>query len=124
MTKLKLSMNTHDMIVYHLLQRFIYQYHSLFSKNKGHLNLIEFTQLWFIKIFIDNPYFNNLQNSVLINYEIKDNKDLLIVIVSPLQYKSFLVSLDQDIKSCVTYTDNEETINDVDIFSIEYELNN
>jgi hypothetical protein len=122
MTKLKLNMNTHDMIVYHLLQRFIYQYHSLFAIHKNHPNLEELTQLWFIKIFSDNPYFNSLQNSILINYEIKEDKDLLIVLVSPLHYKSFLVSLNKNINSCVTYTDNEGTTSDIDIFSIEYEL--
>lgn len=122
MNKLKLNMNTNDMIIYHLLQRFIYQYHSLFSVHKNHPSLEDLTQLWFIKIFIDNDYFNKLSNSVLINYEIRETKDLLIVIRAPLYYKTFFVSLDKDIKSCVTLTDNEGTIEDVDLFSIDYEL--
>ena len=63
-----------------------------------------------------------MPNSVLVDYEIKENKDLLIVVRGPLYYKTFLVSLEKNIKSCVTYTDNEGTISDLDIFSIEYEL--
>jgi hypothetical protein len=121
MTKIKLGFNTSDMIMYHLLQRFVYQYHSLFSIHKNHPSLEELTQLWFIKIFIDNPYFTHMPNSVLIDYEIKEDKSLLIVIRAPLYYKSFLVSLDKDIKSCITYVDNEGTTEDVDLFSIEYE---
>jgi len=122
MTKLKLNMNTHDMIVYHLLQRFVYQYHSLFSIHKNHPSLEELTQLWFIKLFIGNDYFNNMPNSVLVNYEIRENKDLLIVIRAPLYYKTFLISLDKDIKSCVSFTDNEGTTDEIDLFSIDYEL--
>ena len=122
MVKLNLSMNTNDMIIYHLLQRFVYQYHSLFSTHRNHPSLDDFTQLWFIRIFVDNDYFNKLPNSVLINYEIRENKDLLIVLRGPLYYKSFLVSLDKDIKSCITLTDNEGSIEDVDLFSINYEL--
>ena len=115
-------MNTNDMIIYHLLQRFVYQYHSLFSLHKNHPSLEDLTQLWFIKIFIDNDYFNKLSNSVLINYEIRENKDILIVIRAPLYYKSFLVSLDKEIKSCITLTDNDGTLEEVDLFSIDYEL--
>lgn len=122
MVKLKLNMNTNDMIIYHLLQRFVYQYHSLFSLHKNHPSLEDLTQLWFIKIFIDNDYFNKLSNSVLINYEIRENKDILIVIRAPLYYKSFLVSLDKEIKSCITLTDNDGTLEEVDLFSIDYEL--
>jgi len=122
MVKLKLNMNTNDMIIYHLLQRFVYQYHSLFSIHKNHPSLEDLTQLWFIKIFIDNDYFNKISNSVLINYEIRENKDILIVIRAPLYYKSFLVSLDKEIKSCITLTDNDGTLEDVDLFSIDYEL--
>ena len=79
MTKIKLQMNTNDMILYHLIQRFVYQYHSLFSKYKTHPSLDDLTQLWFLKIFYDNPYFQNMPNSVLVNYEIQENKDLLVV---------------------------------------------
>lgn len=122
MTKINLKMNTNDMILYHLVQRFVYQYHSLFSVHKKHPSLDELTQLWFIKLFVDNPYFKNMSNSLLIDYEIKENKDLLIVVRGALFYKSFLVSLDKEIKSCVTYIDNQGTTEDVDIFSIEYEL--
>jgi len=122
MVKLKLNMNTNDMIIYHLLQRFVYQYHSLFSAHKNHPSLEDLTQLWFFKIFIDNDYFNKISNSVLINYEIRENKDLLIVIRAPLYYKSFLVSLDKEIKSCITLIDNDGTLEDVDLFSIDYEL--
>lgn len=75
-----------------------------------------------MKIFVDNSYFQGLQNSLLINYEIQENKNLLIVVRAPLYYKSFLVSLDKDIRSCITYTDNEGSIPDIDLFSIEYEL--
>jgi hypothetical protein len=63
-----------------------------------------------------------MPNSVLLDYEIRENKDLLIVVRAPLYYKSFLVSLEKDIKTCVTYVDNEGTITDLDIFSIEYEM--
>jgi hypothetical protein len=63
-----------------------------------------------------------MPNSVLLDYEIRENKDLLIVVRAPLYYKSFLVSLEKDIKTCVTYVDNEGTIPDLDIFSIEYEM--
>jgi hypothetical protein len=121
MAKIKLSMTTNDMILYHLLQRFIYQYHSLFSVNKNHPSLDDLTQLWFLKIFYENPYFQNMPNSVLVNYEVKENKDLLIVVRAPLYYKTFLVSLDKEIKSCVTYVDNEGTIPDVNLFDIEFE---
>ena len=82
----------------------------------------DLTQLWFLKIFVNNDYFNNLSNSVLIDYEVKENKDLLIVLRAPLYYKSFLVSLDKEIKTCVTYTDNQGSLPDVDLFSINYEL--
>ena len=122
MKKITLDLNTNDLIIYHLLQRFVYQYHSLFSKNLNHPSLEDLTKLWFIKIFIDNPYFQNLPNSVLVNYQINENKDLLIVIRAPLYYKSFLVSLTKDIKSCITYTDNEGSETDIDLFSIEYQL--
>jgi hypothetical protein len=121
MAKLKLGFNTSDMILHHLIQRFVYQYHSLFSQNKTHPSMDDLTALWFYKLFADNSYFNNMPNSVLINYDIKENKDLLIVVRAPLYYKTFLVSLDKDIKSCITYVDNEGTVEDVDIFSIEYE---
>ena len=122
MTKFKLQFNTNDMILYHLIQRFVYQYHSLFSINKAHPSLDDLTQLWYLKIFYDNPYFQNMPNSVLVNYEVKENKDLLIVVRAPLYYKSFLVSLDKGIKSCVTYIDNEGTTPEVDIFSLEYDM--
>ena len=115
-------MNTNDMILYHLIQRLVYQYHSLFSIHRKHPSLDDLTQLWFIKLFIDNSYFKNMSNSILIDYEVKENKDLLIVVRAPLFYKSFLVSLDKEIKSCITYIDNQGTTEDVDIFSIEYEL--
>lgn len=122
MGNFKAQLNTNDLITYHLIQRFVYQYHSLFSSRKNHPSLIEFTQLWFLKIFVENAYFSNLQNSYLINYEIMENKDLLIVLRAPLYYQSFLVSLDKDIYTCVTYTDNENKIENVNLFSIDYEL--
>jgi len=109
------------MILYHLLQRFVYQYHSLFSTRKNHPSTDDLTALWFIRIFNDNPYFNNMPNAVLVDYEIKENKDLLIVVRAPLFYKSFLVSLDKDIRSCITYVDNEGSTDNVDLFSLEYE---
>jgi hypothetical protein len=121
MTKIKLQFNTNDMILYHLLQRFVYQYHSLFSKYKEHPSLDDLTQLWFLKIFYDNPYFQNMPNAVLVNYEVKENKDLLVVVRAPLYYKSFLVSLDKDINTCVTYTDNDGSTPDVNLFNIEFE---
>jgi hypothetical protein len=80
----------------------------------------DLTSLWFIKIFLDNPYFQSMPNSVLINYEIQDNKNLLIVVRAPLYYKTFQVDLDKDITSCITYIDNEEKISDINLFSIEY----
>jgi uncharacterized UPF0160 family protein len=120
MKKITLSINTNDLILYHLLQRFVYQYHSLFSKNPNHPSLEDLTKLWFIKLFIDNQYFQNMPNSVLVNYQINENKDLLIVVRAPMYYKSFLVSLDKDIKSCITYTDNEGSESDLDLFSIDY----
>ena len=115
-------MTTNDMILYHLLQRFIYQYHSLFSQHKTHPAIKDFTALWFIKLFVDNQYFKNMSNSLLIDYDIKENKDLQIVVRGPLFYKSFLVSLDKEINTCITFTDNEGSTEDVNIFSIEYEL--
>jgi len=45
----------------------------------------------------------------------------LVVVRAPLYYKSFLVSLDKEITTCVTYTDNEGSVSDVNLFSIEYE---
>lgn len=122
MNKVKLQINTNDMILYHLLQRFIYQYHSLFSRNKNHPSMDDLTKLWYLKIFLENPYFQNMPNSVLVNYEIKENKDLLIVVRAPFYYKTFEISLDKDIKSCVSYTDNDVTLNDIDLFSIEYTI--
>jgi hypothetical protein len=122
MERLKVPITTTDLILYHLLQRFIYQYHSMFSTWKDHPSLKEFTSLWFLKIFVDNPYFNNLQNSFLINYEVLENKDLIIVVRAPLFYKTFFVSLDKEITSCVTYTDNNGTTEDINIFSIDYEI--
>jgi hypothetical protein len=83
--------------------------------------LEDLTQLWFLKIFFDNPYFQNMPNSVLVNYEIQENKDLLIVVRAPLYYKSFLVSLDKEMNTCVSYTDNESTTPDVNLFNIEFE---
>jgi hypothetical protein len=118
MTKIILKINTNDMILYHLIQRLVYQYHSLFSTHINHPSLDELTLLWFIKLFVDNPYFKNMSNSILIDYEVKENKDLLIVVRAPLYYKSFLVSLDKEIKSCITYTDNEGVVHDLYIFSI------
>ena len=50
MTKFKLQFNTNDMILYHLIQRFVYQYHSLFSINKTHPSLDDLTQLWYLKM--------------------------------------------------------------------------
>ena len=122
MKKITLQINTNDLIIYHLIQRFVYQYHSLFSKNPNHPALEDLTKLWFIKIFIDNPYFQNLPNSVLVNYQINENKDLLLVLRAPMYYKSFLISLEKDIKSCITYTDNEGSESDIDLFSIDYQL--
>lgn len=122
MAGLKLQMNTNDMILYHLLQRFIYQYHSLFSQHKEHPALKEFTGLWFIKLFVDNQYFKNMSQSLLIDYEVKENKDLMVVVRAPLYYKTFYVSIDKDIKSCVKVIDNQTTTENVDIFDIEYEL--
>jgi hypothetical protein len=121
MGKFKVPMATSEFILYHLLQRFVYQYHSLFTTRLNHPSMVDLTQLWFIKIFVENPYFQGLQNSILINYEILENKNLLIVVRAPLYYKSFLVSLDKDIRACITYTDNEGSIPDIDLFSIEYE---
>ncbi len=122
MNRLKVPITTTELILYHLLQRFIYQYHSLFSTRKNHPSLDDFTQLWFLKIFVENTYFTNLQNSFLINYEILENKNLIIVVRAPLYYKTFLVSLDKEITSCVTYTDNNGNIDDINIFSIDYEI--
>ena len=122
MEKFKVPMATSELILYHLLQRFVYQYHSLFATRTNHPSMADLTQLWFMKIFVDNSYFQGLQNSLLINYEIQENKNLLIVVRAPLYYKSFLVSLDKDIRSCITYTDNEGTVPGIDLFSIEYEL--
>jgi hypothetical protein len=122
MSSLKVNLNTTDLIFYHLLQRIVYQYHSLFAERKNHPSLKDLTQLWFLKIFFENSYFNNLQNSFLINYEIQENKDLIIVLRAPLYYRTFLISLDKDIHSCVTITDNESKVSDINIFSIEYEL--
>jgi hypothetical protein len=122
MNRLKVPITTTELILYHLLQRFIYQYHSLFSTRKNHPSLNDLTQLWFLKIFVENTYFTNLQNSFLINYEILENKDLIIVVRAPLYYKTFLVSLDKEITSCVTYTDNNGNIEDINIFSIDYEI--
>jgi len=122
MSKIKLKFNTNDMIIYHLIQRFVYQYHSLFSINPKHPSMDDLTRMWYSKLFFDNPYFQHMPNSVLVDYEIRENKDLLIVVRAPLYYKSFLVSLEKDIKSCVTYVDNEGSVPDLDIFSIEYEM--
>lgn len=121
MTKLKLNFNTTDMILYHLLQRFIYQYHSLFSRNKNHPSLDDLTALWFYNIFTNNEYFSKMPNSVLVDYEIKENKDLFIVVRAPLYYRSYHISLDKNINSCVKYNDNENSIPELNIFSIEYE---
>jgi hypothetical protein len=121
MPNLKLNLNTSDMILYHLLQRFVYQYHSLFSNRKTHAALEDLTQLWFIKIFTDNPYFHSMSQSVLVNYEIQENKDLLIVVRAPLYYLSFLISLDKDIKTCTTITTNEGSVSDMNLFTIEFE---
>lgn len=122
MNNLKLQFNTNDMILFHLIQRFVYQYHSLFSKYKNHPALDDLTKLWFFKLFLDNSYFQNMPNSLLVNYEIKDDKNLLIVVRAPLYYKSFLVNLDKEINTCIDYTDNNESIQDLNIFSIEYLL--
>lgn len=122
MPNTQLQLNTNDMILYHLVQRFVYQYHSLFSQHRNHPALSDFTQLWFLRLFVDNPYFKTMPQSILIDYEIKENKDLFIVVRAALYYKSFLVSLDKDIKSCITYTDNEGTTTDLNIFTIEYEM--
>ncbi len=94
----------------------------MFSSRSNHMEINEFTQLWFLRIFVENPYFKNLQNSYLIDYQILENKDLIIVVRSPLNYKSFLISLDTDIYNCVTYTDNENKHQNINIFSIDYEL--
>lgn len=120
MNNLKLEFNTNDMIIYHLIQRMVYQYHSLFAKYKNHPALEDLTRLWFLKLFLDNPYFQNMSNSILINYEIKEDKNLLIVIRAPLYYKTFTINLDKDINSCVDYTDNNESISDLNLFSIEF----
>ena len=122
MEKLKVELTTTDLIFYHLLQRFVYQYHTLFADRRNHPSMSDLTQLWFNKIFVDNPYFQNLQNSLLVNYEIQENKNLLIVLRAPLYYRSFLVSLDKDINSCITYADNEGTKTDINLFSIEYQI--
>ena len=61
-----------------------------------------------------------MPNSVLVNYEIKENKDILIVVRAPFYYKSFSVNLDRDIKSCVDYTDNDGSETELDLFSIEF----
>lgn len=116
----KLPFSTTDMITFHLVQRFAYQYHSLFSKYKNHPALEDLTKLWFVKLFIENEYFQNMPNSILINYEIKEDKNLLIVIRAPLYYKTFLVDLDKEINSCVEYTDNHESLKDMNLFSVEY----
>lgn len=122
MNKLKIQLSTNELIIFHLIQRFIYQYHTMFSTRSNRLEISEFTQLWFLRIFVENPYFKNLQNSYLIDYQILENKDLIIVVRSPLNYKSFLISLDTDIYNCVTYTDNENKLQNINIFSIDYEL--
>jgi hypothetical protein len=122
MNILKVNMSTNEMVIYHLIQRFVYQYHSLFSQDKRHPSLNDFTNRWYIRIFLDNPYFNTLQNTVLIDYEIQENKNLLIVLRAPLYYQSFLVSLEKDIYTCVTLTDNEGTKENINIFTIQYEL--
>jgi len=122
MNKLKIQLSTNELIIFHLIQRFIYQYHTMFSTRSNRLDINEFTQLWFLRIFVENPYFKNLQNSYLIDYQILENKDLIIVVRSPLNYKSFLISLDTDIYNCVTYTDNENKLQNINIFSIDYEL--
>jgi hypothetical protein len=82
----------------------------------------DLTRAWYLKVFLENPYFNNLQNTFLVNYEILENKNLLIVLRAPLFYQSYLVSLEKDIYSCVTYTDNEGIKEDINIFTIKYEL--
>ena len=50
------------------------------------------------------------------------NKDLLIVVRAPMEYISIYVALDKDIHTCVTQVTNNETIEDVDLFSIKYEF--
>jgi hypothetical protein len=122
MNILKVQMSSTDMIITHLIQRLIYQYHSLFSEYKSHPSMEDLTRAWYLKVFLENPYFNNLQNTFLVNYEILENKNLLIVLRAPLFYQSYLVSLEKDIYSCVTYTDNEGIKEDINIFTIKYEL--
>ena len=60
MENLKVELTTTDLIFYHLLQRFVYQYHTLFADRRNHPSMSDLTQLWFNKIFVDNPYFQNL----------------------------------------------------------------
>jgi len=115
-------LNTNNLILYPLIQRFIYQYYTLFSIHRNHTEIKEFTQLWFLNIFVKNEYFNKMPNSVLINYEIEENKDLLIVVKAPLNYHGFVVSLDKPIESCVTYANDDGRWENINIFNIEYKL--
>jgi hypothetical protein len=122
MSQFKVQLNTNDLILFHLVQRLVYQYHTLFSERKNHPTTVELTKLWFDKIFFTNPYFQNMPNTYLLDFEIRENKDLLIVFRGPLTYRTFYLSLDKDISECITYVDNESKFENINIFNIEYAL--
>lgn len=119
---MKVKLSVSELVLFHLVQRFVYQYHTLFSVHKTHGALEDLTKLWFIKIFVNNDYFQNMPNSYLVDYEIDQFKNLLIVFRGALTYHSFYVSLDKPINSCVKYANNEFSEDDINIFSIEYLL--
>ena len=122
MSQFKVQLNTNDLILFHLVQRLVYQYHTLFAERRNHPTTVELTKLWFDKIFFTNPYFQNMSNTYLLDFEIRENKDLLIVFRGPLTYRTFYLSLDKDISECITYVDNESKFENINIFNIEYAL--
>ena len=119
---MKTKLSVSELVLFHLVQRFVYQYYTLFSVNKSHGSLEDLTKLWFIKLFVNNDYFQNMPSSYLVDYEIDKDKNLLIVFRGPLIYHSFFVFLDRPIDSCVKYVNNEISEENVNIFSIEYIL--
>lgn len=121
MNKLNIELSTNNLMLYHFLQRFVYQYFTLFSVNKDHPALRELTNRWYYNLFY-NEYFSNIPQTHIVSYEILDNKNLDINVVTPLYSVIFKIDLNKDIYNCVTLIDNDNTIENLNIFNIDYKF--
>jgi len=121
MNNIVVELSTSNMVIFHSLQRMVYQYHSMFSSRGVDNYNSELIDAWYKRIFDDNDNFKFDGGQRLSKYELRERK-LIITIIQPFYHRDFIIDLDKPINSCVTIIGEEGSLSDVNIFSIQYKL--